>query len=948
MASFSLPPLPSAAVYAELGQALLGVLPARRVVSDPLRLLAYGTDASLYRLIPKLAVMVESEAEVQAVVGLCRRFRTPVTFRAAGTSLAGQALSESVLLLLGDHWNGIAIERGGEAIRLQPGVVGAQANLRLLPYGRKIGPDPASIGAARIGGIAANNASGMCCGTHENSYQTVESMRIVLADGSLLDTGSAGSREAFRQSHGPLLDQLAAMAAGLRADAALAAKVRAKFRLKNTTGYSLNALVDFEDPIDILTHLLIGSEGTLAFLSELTYRTVTELPRKASLLVVFPDIAEACRAIPPLKATGVVAAAELFDQPAMRSVEHLPGMPGCIVGAPAGAAALLIETRAREAGELDAQMAAIVAALAPLRTLSPLEFSTDPKETAVYWNARKGVFPAVAGARPVGTTVIIEDVAFKVEDLASGVLDLQALFDQHGYEGCCIYGHALDGNMHFIIYHDFADPAEVERYRRFLDAVCTLVVEKYDGSLKAEHGTGRNMAPYVELEWGAAAYRLMVAIKTLLDPAGLLNPGVVLNPDPMVHLKNFKPMPAADEQVDACMECGFCEPMCPSAGLTFTPRQRITGFREVGRMAAAGADPRATAAMERRFAYDGTRTCAACGLCATVCPMGINTGKLMKRLRGRAKGPVARKVGAWSARHYGGLLAVSGPGLAAVGLVRRFLGDRGFTGLAAAARAASGGLIPKVTANLPTRVGFRPRPSAAAGPRVVYLPSCATRSMGPAGNDPVRASVPEVFQRLLEKAGFQVVYPAHLDGLCCGQPWETQGLREVADAKSAELEQALFAASDGGRLPIVSDTSTCSRRMQEYLGDRLRLQDLVEFLHDQVLPRLELTRQPGSIMLHLNCGARKMGLEPRLVALAEACAERVVRPEGMTCCGFSGLWGFTTPELNEHATRHLAAQVPEGCRDGYSSNRTCEIGLSDQAGIPYRSIVHLVAKAAGV
>jgi D-lactate dehydrogenase len=937
-------------VYSQLKQSLLQALPAHRVVSDPLRLLAYGTDASLYRLVPRLAVVVESEAEVRLVLDHCRRLGTPVTFRAAGTSLAGQSLTDSVLVLLGDHWNGVTILEGGDAVRLQPGVVGADANLKLLPYGRKIGPDPASINAARIGGIAANNASGMCCGTHENSYQTIRSLRVLLADGSLLDTGSADSRSEFARSHGELLARLGQLAARLKADAPLAERVRAKYRLKNTTGYSLNALVDFEDPIDILTHLLIGSEGTLGFISELTYRTVPELPRKASLLVLFPDMAEACRAIPPLKRTGAVAAAELFDQPAMLSVEQMPGMPDCIKGAPAGSAALLIETRAQDEAALETQMAAILQVLAPMRTLSRPAFATDPKATAPYWNARKGVFPAVAGARPVGTTVIIEDVAFKVEDLASGVLDLQALFERFGYVGCCIYGHALDGNMHFIIYHDFSDPAEVERYRRFLDAVCDMVVRKYDGSLKAEHGTGRNMAPYVELEWGAEAYRLMVELKVLLDPGGLLNPGVVLNPDPAVHLKNFKPMPAADEQVDACMECGFCEPMCPSAGLTFTPRQRITGFREVGRLDAAGADPQATAALRKRYAYDGTRTCAACGLCATVCPMGINTGKLMKRLRGRAKGPVAHKVGAWSARHYGGLLAASGPGLAAVGLVRRLLGDRGFTSLAAAARKLSGGLVPKVTANVPTRVAFRPRPATprAQGRQVVYLPSCATRSMGPAGNDPVRASVPEVFQRLLEKAGFEVIYPARLDGLCCGQPWETQGLREVADDKSAELERALAAASDGGRLPIVCDTSTCSRRMKEYLDGRLELQDVVEFLHDQVLPRLQLTRQPGEIMLHLNCGARKMGLEPKLVALAQACSEQVVRPEGMTCCGFSGMWGFTTPELNEHATRKLAAQVPEGCRDGYSSNRTCEIGLSDQAGIPYRSIVHLVAKAAGV
>jgi D-lactate dehydrogenase len=946
-AKLSAPPLPSDEVYAELGRALRLTVPEDRVITDPLRLLAYGTDASLYRLTPKIVVKADSEAEVQGILALCRRHRAPITFRAAGTSLAGQALGESVLLLLGEHWNGIAVERGGRAIRLQPGVIGAHANLRLAPFARKIGPDPASIGTARIGGIAANNASGMCCGTHENSYQTIESMRLMLADGTLLDTGDPASRAAFSQSHGALLDRLAGMARELKANTALAEKVRSKFRVKNTTGYSLNALVDFEDPIDILLHLLIGSEGTLAFISELTYRTVVELPRKASLMVVFPDIAEACRTIPLLKKTPV-AAVEMLDTAAMRSVERMPGMPSCIVGTPDGAAALLIETRAADPAVLEANMAAVTEVLRQFRTLSGLEFATDPKVTANYWSARSGVFPAVAGGRPVGTTVIIEDVAFKVEDLAAGVLDLQALFAEHGYVGCCIYGHALDGNMHFVIYHDFSDPAEVERYKNFINAVCDMVVKKYDGSLKAEHGTGRNMAPFVELEWGSAAYQLMVEIKELLDPECLLNPGVVLNPDPNVHLKNFKPMPAADPMIDACMECGFCEPLCPTNGWTLTPRQRIAGFREITRLARSGADPAREAALRRRYSYDGTRTCAACGLCSTVCPMGINTGKMIKSLRAHRWTGLGKAVGSWTARHYGGLLTLSGPGLAVAGAVRAVLGDRTFTAAARVARKASLGLVPKVTENMPTRVAFRPRNSTVPGRKVVYLPSCATRSMGPAGNDPVRASVPEVFQRLLEQAGFQVVYPENMEGLCCGQPWDTQGLKGAADAKAAELEAALFKASEGGSLPIVSDTSTCTYRMKDWLEGRLELIDLVAFLHDEVLPRLPVREKQGTIMLHLNCGARKMGLQEKLVAVANACAERVVLPEGMTCCGFSGMWGFTTPELNEYATRHLAEQVPEGCRDGYSSNRTCEIGLSDQAGIPYRSIVHLVAKATGI
>jgi D-lactate dehydrogenase len=941
------PTSPSADVYQELGLALKRVIPAERLITDPLRLLAYGTDASLYRLIPKIVVRAETEEEVRHVLACCRALRTPVTFRAAGTSLSGQAITDSVLVTLSDSWTGISVEKDGASIRLQPGVIGAHANRRLIPFARKIGPDPASIDAAKIGGIAANNASGMCCGTHENSYQTVESMRVVLADGTLLDTGNALSRAAFQKSHAVLLSKLSALSQNLKANGPLAERVRQKFRIKNTTGYSLNALVDFTDPIDILQHLLIGSEGTLAFISEITYRTVVDLPKKASALAVFPDIGEACRTVPLLKKTPV-AAVELLDSPAMRAVESKPGMPKSIVGTPDGAAALLIETRAADEETLKANMAAITQVLDKATTLSPPIFSTDPKETAIFWNVRKGVFPAVAAVRPPGSTVIIEDVAFKIEDLAAGVLDLQDLFAKHGYEGCCIYGHALDGNMHFVIYHDFSIPSELERYSKFIEAVCDMVVKKYDGSLKAEHGTGRNMAPFVELEWGTAAYQLMIEIKSLFDPENLLNPGVLLNDDHSVFTKNLKPMPTTSPLIDACMECGFCEPQCPSNGFTLTPRQRIAGWREVNRQEKIGGDPAALADLRKRYAYDGTRTCAACGLCSTVCPMGINTGKLIKSLRTDDWSATGKAIGGWTSRNYGTLLALSGPGLAAVGAARAVVGNKAFDSLAGAARKITGGLVPKVTHNVPTKLSFKPKDSVVAGKKLVYLPSCATRSMGPAAADPVRNAVPDVFQRLMEKVGFQVIYPKNLDGLCCGQPWDTQGLKDVADSKAAEMEAALFAASEGGKLPIVSDTSTCSYRMKEYVGDRLKLFDVVDFLHDEVLPKLKVQRKQGTVMLHLNCGAKKMGLEGKLVAIANACAEKVIQPEAMTCCGFAGMWGFTTPELNEHATRHLAKQVPHDCHDGYSSNRTCEIGLADQAGIPYRSIVHLVAKATGV
>ncbi|MGE5505859.1 MAG: FAD-binding and (Fe-S)-binding domain-containing protein [Actinomycetota bacterium] len=907
--------------YPALIRDLVGLIPPERLVRDPLRLLTWGTDASFYRLTPKVVAKVDSEAEVIGVLAACRRHRAPVTFRAAGTSLSGQAVTDSVLVVLGDGWNGSTIAADGAAIRLQPGVVGAVANRRLAPFARKIGPDPASIDTARIGGIAANNASGMCCGTADNSYQTLESLRVVLVDGTVLDTADAGSVAAFRRVHGGLLDGLAAMAARVRADAELAGTIRRKFAIKNTTGYSLNALVDFDDPVDILAHLMIGSEGTLGFISEIGYRTVVEHPCKASALLLFPDVAEACRAVQRLKGAAPVSAAELMDRAALRSVEDKPGMPEAIRGLGPDVAALLVETRAADAAGLAATPAAGPAALDGLALLHPPAFTDDPAEYGSLWKIRKGLFPAVGAVRRVGTTVIIEDVAFPIEHLAAATLELQAILARHGYAEAIIFGHALDGNLHFVFTQDFGHADEVARYARFMDEVCAMVAGRFGGSLKAEHGTGRNMAPFVELEWGAAATALMWEIKALFDPDGLLNPGVVLDRNPHAHLEHLKPLPAAHPLVDTCIECGFCEPQCPSAGLTLSPRQRIVGWREISRRMVAG-EPHGD--WLKAYGWQGLDTCAACGLCATACPVGIETGRLVKALRGNQAGAVARAVGAAAASHYGTVLALSRLGLKAASL--------------------AGGRIPGLRATLPGAAARPPGPGTAGEP-VVYFPACSGRLMGPAAGDPQAEPLAAVTQRVLERAGFRVVLPAGLEGLCCGQPWDSKGLAEVAEAKAAELEEALLDASDGGRLPVVTDASTCAYRMKQTMAGRVSVLDLVEFLHDAVLPRLTLHPADTTVLAHVNCGARKQGLDGKLLAVVRACAARVVVPDEIGCCGFAGDKGFTTPELNVHALRRLGPQVPPGTEAGYASNRTCEIGLADHAGVPYRHVVYLVDKA---
>ena len=921
---------------------IAAVLPADAVVDDPLRLLAWGTDASLYRLIPQVAIFPATEAQVIAILAAAAAHRVGVTFRAAGTSLSGQAITDEVLVVIGRSWAGMKVDAPAGVIRLGPAVIGAHANAALRPHGLRIGPDPASIDSAQIGGIAANNASGMCCGTARNSYRTLAGMRVILADGGVLDTADPASRAAFAVSHRGLLDGIVRLRADTLADAALAARIARKFSIKNTCGYSLNALVDFEDPVDILIHLMIGSEGTLGFIARVDYAAVPDPQNRAAALVFFPDLRAACAAPAALRTAGADAV-ELLDRASLRSVEGRPGMPESLARLPLGAAALLVEARGADAAGLAAKRAALEAALAGTRTLEPVAFTEDAALIKQFWAVRKGTFPSVGAMREAGASVIIEDVAVPMERLADAACGLRDLLDRHGYPDAILFGHALDGNLHFVITPDFAADGAIDRYSAFMDDLAALIVGKFDGSLKAEHGTGRNMAPFVEMEWGAQAYALMRRIKALFDPLGVLNPGVILNDDPLVHTRNIKPLPAADPRVDKCIECGFCEPVCPSRGWTLTPRQRIVGLREIARLGRSGDDPARLKALQRAYPHDAVASCAVDSLCATACPVGIDTGAMMKALRAESRGPLARWVGRRIGRNFGAVALGVRYGLGAADAMHRLLGTRAMTALTGGARWLSRGSIPLWTPAMPGAGGVARAPAPSAGrPRVVYFPSCASRAMGAARGDPERDPLSAKVVSLLTKAGYDVVYPKTLGRLCCGQPFESKGLFGEADAKRDELEAAVRAASRDGRDPVVFDTSPCAFRALKARPAGLRLFDLPDFLHDHVLPKLAVTPQDAPVALHPTCSTLKRGAEGKIAALARACAPEAVRPVGVNCCGWSGDRGFTLPALNANALHGLAAALPETAVEGVSSSRTCEIGLSHHSGRPYRSIAYLL------
>ncbi|MFT2109875.1 FAD-binding and (Fe-S)-binding domain-containing protein [Marinomonas sp. 2405UD68-3] len=932
-------------------------LPNERIIQDSLRTLAYGTDASFYRLIPKAVIQVDNEEEIIEVLKASTKHKIPVTFRAAGTSLSGQAITEFILITLGDNWRGHKITNKGLKIALQPGVRGSQANKYLAPFGRKIGPDPASINVAKIGGIAANNASGMCCGTAKNTYYTMSSMKLILADGSKLDTSDLASRAAFSQQKAGLLSRLKSLSNTVKDDDKLVGKIRHKYRLKNTTGYAINALIDYQDPIDILQHLMIGSEGTLGFISEISYNTVIDSPFKASSLMFFNSVELACDAVSILK-NCPVEAVELMDWPALSSMKHHDALSPFMPSLTKGCAALLVETRAKNDSELDLQIERISTELSNRHIHTSIEatFHKDPHITSQYWSIRKGIFPAVGAVRTTGSTVLIEDVAYPVERLAEAVNDLHSLFKKWNYHNAVIFGHALEGNLHFVFPQSFDHPEEVKRYEGLMEDVTELTVTHYQGSLKAEHGTGRNMAPFVEKEWGSKAYKIMQHLKHIIDPNHLLNPGVILNDNPQIHLQNIKPLPASNPLIDACIECGFCEPSCPSRDLTLTPRQRIVVQREISRLRVDKSDPERLLTLEQDYQFQGDETCAGCGLCSSLCPVDINTGDLTRSIRQKHNIKSETKA-LWIADHFAGTTQGVRAGLTIANAGRHVFGNTLMAGMSRVTNKISNGMVGEWRPSLPKANPWRlpthkntfnvktePNQNTLTLKKVVYFPSCASRTMGTDPNQEDQRSLTELTCDLLHKAGFDIIFPNDIDTLCCGMPFQSKGFLDIAQEKRNQLIESLNCASNNGEHPILFDTSPCASRTFENIPNTLTCYDPIEFAIEQLLPNLDIQTSEEHVSLHITCSTIKSGLANKMMLLASKLSNNVFIPDDITCCGFAGDKGFFTPELNASALRTLKSQLPEDTTFGISSSRTCEIGLSEHSGIPYQSIFYLLDK----
>ena len=986
-------------------------IPSDRIYTDELRTLGWGTDASFYRQIPKVVIRSNGEEEISKIVKACKKHELPYTFRAAGTSLSGQSCTDSVLIVAGKHWEKYTVGENQDTIRLQPGIVGAKVNEILKSYGRVFPPDPASIGSAMVGGIVINNASGMNCGVHANSDRMMVSARIVLTDGTILDTGDAKSKESFRKSHPDFIKKIEDLRDKVRADGELASRIRTKYSIKNVTGLNLRPLVAYDDPFDIIAHSMVGSEGTLAFLSEVTMRTLYDYPYKASAMVYFLTMKESCEAVVAMKKLMagdedlkmsaenlMVKSAEMLDYMSLNAVDDPVFLQykkdvdaGKIEGVEPGdyhnLTAILTETKGITHEQLLEKVAKIKECLGAFRLYIPAEFTEDPAVYGKYWAIRSGIFPSVGGTRPIGTSCLIEDVAFPIDSLPEATVKLQKLIADHGYSDACIYGHAFEGNYHFILNQSFADEHEVARYAEMMRDVARLVVEEYDGSLKAEHGTGRNMAPFVKYEWGDKAYQTMKELKAIFDPDGLLNQGVIFNDDPECFIKCLKPLPVLDfdfnkvpdgghylmdpalstaketiEQVkraNKCIECGFCEVNCMSCGLTLSSRMRIAVQREICELEATGKDPERVATLRKQYKYYGDQTCATDGLCSTSCPMKINTGELTHLIRqmDMNNNPMGYKVGEFAANHMAGIKSGLRVVLDVAHLGHITLGPKLMTNVC---RTMNKMGLPLWTTAMPKKkrqpkqsdltqfiieksIPHKTDPKQQSSDlKVVYFPSCINQTMGQSKLSGKKHDLVDEVIQLLAKAGYETIFPKGMEKMCCGQIWESKGMLDIADRKSAELEQSLWEASEYGRYPVLCAQSPCLHRMRKVMH-KMKLYEPAEFIMKYLVPRLDFHPIDRHIALHITCSTRQMGVADDLIALAKMCSNHVYLPEGVGCCGFAGDRGFTYPELNKYGLRKLRPQIEANHIEvGYSNSRTCEIGLETNTGIPYMNIVYLV------
>lgn len=935
----------------ELRADLEDLLGKEQVLSRAIDLVRYASDAGPYRMFPQVVVAPRDISDVQKLLAYCQGTGRHLTFRSGGSSLNGQCQSNDILVDVRTNFRGIEVQ--GKSVFVRPGETLAALNAVLARTGRRYAADPASAVIATLGGILSNNSGGMRCTVEQDSYHSIEGATIVLASGTVVDTRAEDADAALEAAEPEIYAGLLQLRDAIRADKPLVERLRRKFSIRNTNGIRLDAFLDEDSPAQILKRLIVGSEGIFGFIADATVRTVPLPTQKAVTWVMLPTLASAAEYVPKLMNAGAAACELLVADVLRQSVGHFRGAEDSWADLEDEASALLLEVAGLDEADLQAKIAAAQEVLADAPLTAPLDFMRDQKDIDLAWQIRGGLFPLLGQHRAQGTALITEDVCFPPAQVGEAAKDLMKLLAKHGYPEA-VMGHAAFGNLHFFMTPAFGDDKEVAAYGEFIDELVDLVLDKYDGSLKAEHGTGVNMAPYLLREWGEKAYSYMWQVKELLDPNGILAPDVKLTRSQDIHLQGFKSFPRIEAEANACVECGFCEPVCPSRHATVTPRQRIVIRREMARQPVGSA---LLGALFDDYGYDAIDMCAADGTCSISCPISIDTGKLMKTFRAAVQGQQANKVALTLAKNWAAVEKAARGGLSAAGAVEKVAGRGALSALTSAARAViSEDLIPSAQDGLPPAAPSLPATSR-AGATAIYYPACINRMFGRSGEG---ITLPEALVKVSERAGKPLHIPVGVAGNCCGTPFSSKGFRDAKHHMAVQLLENFWIWSESGSLPIVVDAASCTHGIWHDVPTELNEEQLARFKQitvldavqwaESLLPALTVSEPAGRVAVHPNCSLQHMGLVDSLVSVASFASEDAFVPLGASCCGTAGDRGLLHPELPESATREeragLALAQSDGAIDAYvSANRTCEMGMEQQTGHDYEHVAYLLEEA---
>lgn len=910
-------------------------------------LVRYASDGSPYRRVPQVVVRPRNEHDLSRLMQFARNHGRKLTFRAAGSSLNGQATSDDILVDVKTHFLGMEVRNDGAQLWARSGVVLGDAQAVLGRQGVMLGPDPGSTAVCTIGGVVADNSGGMRCSVDRDVYHSIVDARIVLPSGTIVDTSAGDLR--FQEQEPELHAGLIELRDRIRSDSALTDRLRKKFSIRNTNGIRLDAFLDEDQPVKILLKLMVSSEGIFGVVTESVINTV-RLPRKKAVAwVLLSDLRDAANYVSPLMGIGAEACELLVAPVLKRSVANFREAPREWNNIPDTCAALLLEVGGVDDADLDSTIEKARSVLADADLIAPLTFDKTVDGQRGAWHIRNGLFGVIGSDRPQGTALITEDVCFPPALVGQGAADLLDLLASYEYPEM-VMGHAAFGNLHFFILPHFGIEKEREKYAQFLEDLSELVVDKYDGSLKAEHGTGLNMAPFLQREWGTQAWELMWEVKNLLDPSGILAPDVKLTRKQDIHLQNFKSFPKIEQEINSCVECGFCEPVCPSRHVTLTPRQRIILRREMARQEEGS---EVLAKLQEEYQYNAIDMCAADGSCSIACPISIDTGKVMKHFREKQTSATSGKVALAGAKKWEVIEKLVRGGLVSA----KLLGTSSLQNITNAGRELiNPDLLPSIPGDLPQAAQKLPT-THKAGAQAVYFSACINRMFGKSAHaHPASLSLPQAVVELGRRSGVPVWIPHDVGGRCCGTPWSSKGYKEGFKYHASQIVNDMWRWSDQGRLPIIVDASSCTHGILENIPtvlsgtdkerfSQLRILDVVAWLASEVIDHLTITETLGNIAVHPTCSIQHLGLDADLLKVAQTMGSASV-PEGTHCCGSAGDRVLLHPELTESATEEERRSLNSGDYDCFvASNRTCEMGLEMIADRPFEHIAVVLERA---